>query len=328
MRISTTVGVELDGPQTITEIVDEVRHAAELGLAGAWWAQLFSWDALTALTVAGREVPDLPLGTAVVTTYPRHPLALAGQALSVQAAIGNRLTLGVGPSHKRFVEPMLGFSFDRPALHTREYLTALMPLLRGESVELHGEVHHVAGQIAVAGAETPRVLLAALGPVMLRIAGELTDGTVATWTGVRTVGDHIVPTLHAAAAGAGRPEPEVVVSLPVAVTDDAAAARAWVGERFGMANDTPSYRAMLDREGASTVDQVVIAGDEGDVERQFGRFADAGATELIAVPYGDPAQVARTLALLADLATTTTNANATTSNPTATAATPLASSRG
>ncbi|HEV7721895.1 MAG TPA: TIGR03564 family F420-dependent LLM class oxidoreductase [Iamia sp.] len=303
MRISTTVGLELDGPQTIDQIVDEVRHAAQLGLAGAWWAQLFNWDALTALTVAGRAVPDLPLGTAVVTTYPRHPLALASQALSVQAAIGNRLTLGIGPSHKRFVEPMLGFSFERPALHTREYLTALGPLLRGESVDFDGEIHHVAGQIAVAGAAPPRVLLAALGPVMLRIAGELTDGTVTTWTGVRTIADHIVPTITAAADAGGQPAPEVVTSLPVAVTDDAPAARAWVGERFGLANDTPSYRAMLDREGLDTVDQLVIAGDEDAVEEQLRRFADVGATELIAVPFGDPAQVARTLDLLGALAT-------------------------
>ena len=305
MRISTTVGIELDGPQTIDEIVAEVRRAADLGLAGAWWAQLFSWDALTALTVAGREVPDLPLGTAVVTTYPRHPLALAGQVLSVQAAIGNRLTLGIGPSHKQLVEALFGLSFDRPAAHTREYLTALMPLLRGESVDFHGEVHHATGQITVAGAVPPKVLLAALGPVMLRIAGELTDGTVATWTGLRTLETYVVPVITAAAETAGRPVPEVVASLPVAVTDDADAARAWVGERFAPANDMPSYRAMLDREGVATVDRLVIAGDETEVERELARYADTGAMEMIAVPFGPPAQVDRTLALLAHVARST-----------------------
>jgi alkanesulfonate monooxygenase SsuD/methylene tetrahydromethanopterin reductase-like flavin-dependent oxidoreductase (luciferase family) len=120
---------------------------------------------------------------------------------------------------------------------------------------------------------------------------------------VRTIADHIVPTITAAADAAGRPAPEVVTSLPVAVTDDAPAARAWVGERFGLANDTPSYRAMLDREGLDTVDQLVIAGDEDAVEEQLLRFADVGATELIAVPFGEPAQVTRTLDLLGALAT-------------------------
>ena len=301
MRISTTVGLELDGPQTSAEIIDEVRHAARLGLAGAWWAQLFSWDALTSLAVAGSHVPDLPLGTAVTTTYPRHPLALAGQALSTQAAIGNRLTLGIGPSHKSLVEPMLGLDFDRPVRHTREYLQVLVPLLHGEAVDFHGEVHHAAAQLAVAGAKPPGVLLAALGPVMLRIAGELTDGTVATWTGVRTVADHIVPRLTAAAEKAGRPAPRVVVSLPVAVTADADAARAWIADRFGMAGDMPSYRAVLDLEGAAGVDEVTVAGDEADVERQLARLRDAGATEFIGVPYGPPDQVNRTLEVLGAL---------------------------
>ena len=299
MRISTTVGLELDGPQQAADIVAEVRRVADLGLAGAWWGQLFSWDALTSLTVAGVQVPDIPLGTAVVTTYPRHPLALASQALSAQAAVGNRLTLGLGPSHKRLVEPMLGLAFDRPARHTREYLEALVPLLRGEAVDFHGEIHHVAGQVVVAGAEAPSVLLAAHGPVMLRTAGELADGSIVTWAGPRTVADHVVPRLTAAAEAAGRPAPRVVVSLPVAVTSDATAAREWVAERFGLANELPSYKAMLDQEGVAGVDETVVVGDEASVERQLQRFHDSGATEFVAVPFGPPDQVTRTLDTLA-----------------------------
>jgi F420-dependent oxidoreductase-like protein len=304
MRIGTTVGLQLDGPQTIDDVVTEVRQAAEVGLAGAWWAQVVGWDALTAIAVAGAQVPDLPLGTAVVATYPRHPLALAGQALSAQAATGNRLVLGIGPSHQYLVESMFGLDYHRPALHTREYLEVLVPLLRGEAVDFHGEVFDVTAQIAVPGAEPPPVLVSALGPVMLRIAGELAEGTIATWTGVRTVGEHITPRLTAAAEAAGRPAPRVVVSLPVAVTDDVDAARRWIAERFGMAADLPSYRAMLDIEGVKGVDEVVIAGDESAVEHQLRQFEDAGATELIAVPYGSPEQVTRTLQVLADLDTT------------------------
>jgi F420-dependent oxidoreductase-like protein len=303
MRIGTAVALGLDGPQTIDEIVGEVRQAADLGLAGAWWAQVLSWDALTALTVAGLRVPGVPLGTAVVTTYPRHPLALAGQALSAQAAVGNRLTLGIGPSHKPAVEGTLGLAFDRPARHTREYLQALVPLLRGEAVDFDGEIHHAHGQITVPGAEPPSVLVAALGPVMLWTAGELADGTIVTWTGVRTVGEHIVPRITAAASAAGRPAPRVVLSLPIAVTDDAARARGFVADRLGMAGDLPSYRAMLDIEGVAGPEDVVIVGDEAAVERQLRRFEDAGATELLAVPFGPQAQVARTLGLLADLNT-------------------------
>ncbi|MEV5716927.1 LLM class flavin-dependent oxidoreductase [Amycolatopsis mediterranei] len=182
MRIGTNVGMEIDDPKTTADIVDEVRRTAELGLGGAWWAERHTADALTAATVAGLAVPELPLGTAVVTTYPRHPMTLASQALSVQAAIGNRLTLGIGPGHRQRIESVFGLRFERPGRHTREYLSVLMPLLRGETVEFNGEMYQVTGQTRTPGALPPSVLLAALGPVMLRIAGDLADGTVAVWT--------------------------------------------------------------------------------------------------------------------------------------------------
>ncbi|MFO7280702.1 MAG: TIGR03564 family F420-dependent LLM class oxidoreductase [Thermoanaerobacterales bacterium] len=305
MRISTTVGLQLHGPQTLDDVVDEVRHAATLGLHGAWWSQTFGWDALTAIAVTGRAVGDLAvLGTAVVPTYPRHVLALAGQALTTQAAVGGRLVLGVGPSHAPVVEGALGLAYDRPARHTREYLSALVPLLAGSPVDVRGELVRATGATPVPGAAPPPVLLAALGPVMLRIAGELADGTIVTWVTERSLDAHVVPRVTAAAEAAGRPRPQVVVSLPVALTDDPDAARAWVADRFGAANDLPSYRAVLDREGVAGVEDVVVAGPEGAVRRAVDRLAGAGATELVAVPVGPPDQVERTLALLGDIART------------------------
>ena len=301
MRIGTSVGLQVDGPQTIDDVVAEVRQAAELGLTGAWWSQTFGWDALTAIVAAGLAVPDIALGTAVVPTYPRHPLALASQALSTRAAVGDRLTLGVGPSHAPIIEAALGVPFDRPARHTREYLEALAPLLRGEAVDVRGEVIRAAGQVVVPGTSPPRLLLSALGPAMLRIAGELTDGTVVTWTGVRTLESHIVPTITAAAELAGRPAPEVVLSVCIAVTADPDGTRTWMAERFGAADDLPSYRAMLDREGVRSATDLLVAGDEATVERGLRRLADAGVTELIAAPVGDAAQVRRTLTVLGGL---------------------------
>lgn len=301
MRISTNVGIGIDRPRSIAEIVEETRRAADLGLGGAWWAERHTADALTAAAVAGLAVPELPLGTAVVTTYPRHPLALAGQALTVQAATGNRLTLGIGPGHRQQVERALGMNAGRPARHTREYLLALMPLLRGEAVEFSGEFHQVSGWIPTPGAEPPSVLLAALGPVMLRTAGTLADGTVTVWTGVRTVATHVAPIITAAADAAGRPAPRIVVNLPITVTDDPAGARSWIAEHFGASRHVPSYRALFEREGVSGPEDVVVAGDERDVARELRRFADAGATEFIAVPFGPQEQISRTLGVLGDL---------------------------
>jgi hypothetical protein len=176
-------------------------------------------------------VPGIEVGTAVVQTYPKHPLALAGQALTARAISGNAFTLGLGPSHREIIEGTFGLDYDRPARHVREYLSALMPLLRGEAVDYLGATLSVTGQITVPGATPPPVLLSALGPVMLRIAGELADGTVTVWTGPRAVAEHIVPRITEAARTAGRPAPRVVASAMVAITNDPGKVRRRIAEQ-------------------------------------------------------------------------------------------------
>ena len=193
-----------------------------------WSSQIFGWDTLTVLAVVGREVPGVDLGTAVIPVHPRHPMMLAEQALTVQAASGGRLVLGIGLSHQVVVEGAWGCSFDQPARYMREYLSVLVPLLRGEQVSFNGEVirTNTFGPLDVVPTPPPPVLVAALGPTMLRPAGTQADGTVTWMVGPDDVADHIVPTITAAASDAGRPSPQVVVTLPVCVTDDADAARA------------------------------------------------------------------------------------------------------
>lgn len=303
MGIDITVGLGLDGPQTFEDVVGEVEAAQAAGFGRVWSSQLLTWDALTLLASAGLRVPGVELGTAVVPVHPRHPLTLASQALTVQAVTGNRLTLGLGVSHEVIVAGAFGYRFERPARHLREHLSVLVPLLHGEAVEHEGELITARGAVGLAGAAAPSVLVAALGPAMLRVAGELTDGTIATWVGPRALAEHVVPRITAAAEAAGRPEPTVAVSLPVAVTADEAGARQHVAERFGQAVDLPPYRAVLDREGAAGVADVTIAGDESAVHRQLARLRDAGATDFIAVPVGSPGDRARTIALLTDPAT-------------------------
>src|ERR1700729_1361376 len=181
------IGVMFDVNQSIDDVVGQVRGLRDVGLDSAWASQIFGYDALTLLAVVGREVPDIGLGTAVVPTYPRHPVMLASQALSVQAATGNRLTLGIGLSHQIVIEVMLGYSFDKPARHMREYLSALVPLLRGESVNYQGETLKANATVNIPGALQPPLLVAALGPVMLKTAGELADGTITWMTGLVTL---------------------------------------------------------------------------------------------------------------------------------------------
>jgi F420-dependent oxidoreductase-like protein len=301
MRIGIVLG-EVGGPQTLDQTIGQIRVAADAGFDTAWLAQLANWDALTVLAVAGREAPGIRLGTAVVPTYPRHPLMLASQALTAQAASGNRLTLGIGPSHKFIIEDRFGYSFEKPARHVREYLSALAPLLRGESVSYRGETLSAVGEVNVPGAEPPSLLVAALGPTMLKLTGELADGTVTWLTGPTTLSEHIVPTLNRAAQAAGRPSPRIVGGFSMVVTADEAAARERIAHAMAGYGQAPSYRAMLDREGVAGPADVAIVGDEASVERQLRRLLDGGVTDISYAPFGTPEEQARTTALLSSLA--------------------------
>ncbi|WP_308250674.1 TIGR03564 family F420-dependent LLM class oxidoreductase [Nonomuraea rhizosphaerae] len=297
MKIGIAVG-DIWRPATFEELIGQARAAVELGFGTVWAAQALGWDALTALTAVGCHVPDVQLGTAVVPVAQRHPLVLAGQALSVQAATGDRLTLGVGAGIGMMVRTMYGLPADRPVRRMREYLEVLRPLLRGESVAHQGETLTAAGAVEVPGARPPQVLLAALGPAMLALAGELADGVVTWMTGPRTLAGHIVPAVTKAADSAGRPAPRVVAGLLVCVTDDVAGARERAAERFGLAGRVPEYRAVLDREGVDGPQDVVVAGDEEAVAAQLGRLAEAGVGECMAVPFGTEEEWRRTTEVL------------------------------
>jgi F420-dependent oxidoreductase-like protein len=295
LGLFTNNGSDLDG------FIASVREAADLGFASAWTAQIFGLDALTAIAVAGREVPGIELGTSVVPTYPRHPMMMAGQALTVQAAIGNRLALGIGLSHQVVVEGMWGYSFDKPARHMKEYLAALMPLLRGEAVGYQGDTLKAFGQLTIANAAPPPVLLAALAPAMLRLAGAVADGTSTWMVGPKTLATHITPAITAAATDAGRPAPRIGSSLPICVTNDADAARERAAKDFVIYGQLPSYRAMLDIEGAAGPADIAIVGDEAAVIAGINAMRDAGCTDFVVNCFGTSDEVARTKALVASL---------------------------
>jgi 5,10-methylenetetrahydromethanopterin reductase len=275
-----------DGPNAVGDLAGQARAAASAGLASAWLGQMYDIDPLTALAVVGREVPGISLGTAVTVTHSRHPITMSSQAQTAQAATGGRLLLGIGVSHRRPVEQRYGQQFDRPARHMREYLTALHSLLHDGTAAFHGQAitADTSGFSAhVAGSTPPPVLVAALGPAMLRVAGELADGTVTWMAGPRTLEASIVPAITAAAAG--RAAPQVVVSLPVCVTSDRDGATNRAAKGLAFYAEIPSYKTVLDIEGAAPADVAVI-GDERHVERRLRQLADVGATHFIANPSG------------------------------------------
>jgi 5,10-methylenetetrahydromethanopterin reductase len=300
MRIGTSL-TEADGPGALDTLADEIRRAADDGFASGWISNIFGLEALTALAVAGRGIPGIELGTAVVPTYPRHPAVLAQQALTADLALDGRLALGIGLSHQIVIENMYGYSFDKPARHMREYLSVLLPLLDGEQAGFDGETVHAHIGLSVPRLDRIPVLLAALAPQMLRLAGQRADGTVLWMTGPATVRDYIVPSITAAAQSASRPAPRVVCVLPVCVTDDVAASRAAADKIFAIYGQLPSYRAMLDKEGAAGPGDVAITGDEDTVAAQITELADAGVTDFVAGEYGRGPDQQRTRDLLKSL---------------------------
>ena len=300
MRIGMSL-TDQTGPDALTELRDQLRQAADDGFASAWISNIFGLDALTALAVAGSQVPGIELGTAVVPTYPRHPAALAQQALTAALALGGRLALGIGLSHRLVIEDMYGQSFERPARHMREYLSILLPLLNGEAADFDGDTMRAKIGLSVSRPSLVPVLLAAMAPAMLRLAGERADGTVLWMTGPATVRDYIAPAITKAAAAAGRPAPRVVCILPVCVTDDPDQARTRAARIFEIYGQLPSYRAMLDREGAAGPADVTIAGDEETVGSRIMALADAGVTDFVAGEFAVGDDAKRTRALLKSL---------------------------
>ena len=294
------IGINGSGRMDSLDAVEAgATQAAADGFATYWLAQIFGVDALTALAVTGRSVPDIELGTAVVPIQPRHPQVIAAQALTTQAATGGRLTLGIGLSHQFVVEQLWGLPFDRPVRHMREYLEALGPLLRGENSDVHGELVTSVGAIGIGHAPAPPVLVAALGEQMLKVTGRLADGTITWCTGPKTLRDHIVPTIVAAAEVADRPAPRIVASLPIVLTDDPDGAREFVASALQLYGTLPSYRAMLDREGVDDPSGIAIVGNEDEAAAGLERLREAGVTDFGAAEMGrDPEEAARTRAFL------------------------------
>ncbi|MEY2434286.1 MAG: hypothetical protein QOC92_4011 [Acidimicrobiaceae bacterium] len=289
----------------LTQIVDHAAEAEAAGFSSYWLAQLAVPDALTVIATMGARTSTIELGTAVIPTWPRHPLMLAAQALTVQEAIGNRLALGIGLAHKSSVESTLKIPFAHPAKHMDEYLSVLLPAMTERSVKFTGdiwsaEVEAVGG---APGAEAPTVLLAAMGPRMLRLAGERTAGSILWLSGPKAIAQQIKPALDAAASAAGRPTPRIIASVPVCVTKKPDDVRGVIAGVLDGYNDLPSYRGVMDAEGASGPADVSLVGSEGEVRAGLAAFADAGATDFAALEFAfDADEIAATRALLQEVA--------------------------
>ena len=286
--------------RNIDDLKKQVQEANTLGYSTFWTPQIFNLDALTALAVIAESVEGIRLGTSVIPTYPRHPMMLAQQALTVNQVSNGRLDLGIGLSHKPVVEGMWGISFDAPVGHMSDYLQILMALLHDGAISYGGKHLTSRGGIDVP-ADAPPVLVAALGPQMLKLVGRVADGTVTWMTGPETIRNHISPIINAAAEEAGRPVPQVIAAVPVCITSDLDIAEEYAKRDFGFYGDLPSYRAMLEREGLANSWDIALSGSFEEVAEGLQKYSDSGGTQVVAAVYGPDEAREQTVSELAKL---------------------------
>lgn len=314
MRLGVMIGAERgDSARKVTKLLDDIEWAEAAGMDTAWIPQVpGDFDALTAVALMATRTTRIELGTAVVPLQTQHPIALARQALSVHAAAGGRLALGVGPSHHWIIGDMLGLPYERPAAYTRDYLQVLNTALHGPGpVDVDNDTFRVHNPLDLGPAAPLPVLIAALGPVMLGIAGEFADGTVLWMADERAIANHIGPRIAKAADNAGRPAPRIVAGIPVCLCapSEVDVARERANRILGEAEVSPNYQRLLERGEARDVGDLCAAGDEEAILARFRRFADAGVTDLSVrlLPIGDNrdeliASKRRTREMIAELA--------------------------
>jgi len=285
MRIGLMIGPEKGRYRhKVAQLIADAEAAERDGFSSLWIPQIpGDFDALTAITLMGRATKRIELGTAVLPIQTRHPIAMAQEVLSVQAVCEGRFTLGLGTSHHWVIEGMLGLPYERPAHQMRNYLEVLNAALAGPgSVDVENDAYRVHSPIDVTDWGPNRVLLAALGPVMLRVAGEHASGTILWLADERAIAEHVVPRITKAATVAKRPAPRVIAGIPVALCakNDVDDARARANRVLGHAEFCPNYQQLLDRGDATDVGDILAAGDESAVLGRMRAFRDAGVTDL------------------------------------------------
>jgi len=285
VRIGLMIGPERGRyREKVAKLVADAEAAEATGFTSIWVPQIPNdFDALTAVALMGRVTRRIEIGTAVVPVQSRHPVAMAQQALSAQAVCEGRLTLGIGPSHNWIVEDMFGLPYERPAQLVRDYVEVLNAAFAGPGpVDVENDSYRVHNPLDITDILPTPVLLAALAPMMLRIAGEQASGTILWMADERAIGDHIVPQITKAAGEAGRPPPRIVAGIPVALcpSREVDAARARANRVLGHAEYSPNYERLLAHGEATDVGDLLAAGDEAAVVERLRRFRDAGATDL------------------------------------------------
>ncbi len=276
--------------RTATGMLEAIRHADSAGVPAVWLTTGAGPDALTVFAAAAAATKQIRMGTAIVPTFPRHPVVVAQQVADIAQIAPGRFTLGVGPSHAPVMEGRYGIPYVKPLEHVREFVTITKGLLKGEPVDFDGARYKVHAKLSY-GADVP-VIVSALRARSFELAGEIADGAVTWLCPAQYIRDIAVPAMDRGAARAGRKRPRIVAHAFLALTTDAAALQRGVQESLAHYPTLTNYQEMFvaaglteAREGKWThrmVDAAVIHGNEATCAKQVDAFlALAGADEMI-----------------------------------------------
>jgi F420-dependent oxidoreductase-like protein len=285
MRIGLQVSADRGRYATkVEKLQADARWADEAGLDTIWTPQIpDEIDVMTAVTLLGTATSRIEIGTSIVPLQPRHPVVLAQQALSNQAVCQGRFTLGLGVSHHWIIKDMMGLPYERQALTMRCYLDVLDQALGGPGVvEVKNELFDIHQPLDITDLTPTPVLIAALGPMMLELAGARADGTVLWLADERTIASHVVPAITKAAEGAGRPAPRIMAGVPVCLCrdDEVEAAIERTNRTLSEVVASPNYVRLMEHGDAQSIGDVLVCGSETAMEERLRGFAEAGVTDL------------------------------------------------
>lgn len=298
--MSSAIGVSIQA-LSAREFVEQVQQAEAAGVSTAWTTigGAGGADPLTTAAAALTTTSSIRAGMAIVPTWPRHPIALASQALALHQLSPGRLRLGIGPSHEPTMTATYGVEWRKPLLQLREYLVTLRALFADGAVDFDGE--HVRAHTRWREPAPVELLASALRPHSFALCGELADGAISWMCPLRYLEDEALPALREGAESAGRAVPPLIAHVPVSASTDREAVRALARTQLGNYARIPFYRAMFERAGFpmgspedpdaypdALLDDLVVSGTDDEVRAGLQRYLDAGCGEVLAAPLVDP----------------------------------------
>ncbi len=295
--MSATVGVAIQALDA-HDFVTQVRQAEMSGIPVAWTTigGASGADPLTVFAAALTSTERIRLGTAIVPTWPRHPVIIAQQAQALEQLAPGRLRLGIGPSHEPAMVRNFGVRWEAPLTQLREYLTVIRMLTTAGSVDFEGR--HVTARATLRNPRPVELLASALRPRSFEVCGEMADGAISWMCPASYLIREALPAIARGAAHAGRATPPLIAHVPVMVSEDREAVRALARRQLGNYASVPFYLAMFHAAGFpeasagysdAMLDDLIVSGTEGEVAARFAQMIEDGCGEILAHPLIDPA---------------------------------------